>query len=43
MHPCDYTGAFFIGIGFVEGSADQFIGDQRRFPYNFIGEQTGFI
>ena len=43
MHPGDHAGAVFIQIGFIEGAADQLVGDQGRLPYNLVGQHTGSI
>ena len=38
VHPGDDAGAVGIGVGLVEGLADERVGDQRRLPDQFIGE-----
>lgn len=43
MHPGDHAGAVFIQIGFIEGAADQLVGDQGRLPYDLVGQHIGSI
>ena len=38
VHPGDDAGAVGIGVGLVEGLADERVGDQRRLPDQLIGE-----
>ena len=43
MAPGNHTGAVLIHIRLIERLTDQLVGDQRRFPYHFIGQIAGSI
>ena len=40
VHPGDDAGALRVGVGFVEGLADERVGDQRRLPDKLIGQRA---